>query len=247
MKKKIIGITLAMGALLLASCGGNDSKRDTYVEVLNQCNKKLQECSDTKLASSISMDNFSLRKTDSGDITSTRTFVQYMSLLYKNPNFKITEDAVSVDSDYVKNGKVLQDNEITILGKMEEESGLVNFELYGTCANMYSEPCWFYFMFEIHFDFTKGILNDFDMYLYDVENGDLDKNNPYVNRYMDGNLYYGLTDEEHSMVFYDYVNTNYWGKHKEGLKNAEKIGDFSYEYTKATNDILGEDWLKETN
>ena len=242
MKKKIIGITLAMGAFLLASCGANDSKRDTYVEVLNQCNEKLQEHSDTKLASSISMDNFT-SSSQFGNIKSTRSFVYYMSLLYKNPNFKITEDAVSVDSDYVKDGAVLQDNEITILGKMDEESGLVNFEIYGTCANMYSEPRSFYFIVEIHFDFTKGVLNDFDLYLYEVENGDLDKNDPYVNRYMDGNLYYGLTDEEHSLVFYEYANTNYWSKHKDNLKNAEKIGDFSYEYTKSINDILGEDYF----
>lgn len=242
MKKKIIGITLAMGALLLASCGANDSKRDTYVNVLNQCNEKLQEYSDTKLASSISMDNFT-SSSQFGNITATRTFVYYMSLLYKNPNFKITEDAVSVDSDYVKDGAVLQDNEITILGKMDEESGLVNFEIYGTCANMYSEPSYLYIIVEIHFDFKNSILNDFDLYLFDVENGDLDKNNPYVHRYMDGNLYYGLTDEEHSLVFYDYANTNYWSKHKDNLKNAEKIGDFSYEYTKATNDILGEDYF----
>jgi hypothetical protein len=242
MKKKILGITLAMGAFLLASCGANDSKRDTYVEVLNQCNEKLQEHSDTKLASSISMDNFTL-KTDSGDITSTRTFVYFMSLLYKNPNFIITEDAVSIDADYVDEGLCLQDNEMTILGKMEEESGLVNFELYGSCATMYSEPRYFYFIFEIHFDFANNILNDFDMYLYEVKNGDLDKNYPYVNRYLDGNLYYGLTDEEHSLVFYEYANTNYWSKHKDNLMNAEKIGNFSYEYTKATNDILGEDYF----
>lgn len=246
MKKKILGFTLAIGVALLAGCSQKNQQREVYVEVLNKCEAKFEKKSETKLTSSVSIDNFYLPSEDvSNYIDATRTFVHFLSLLYANENFKITDDAVCVNSDYVKDGVILQDNEIAILGNMDEENGFVNFELYGTCEGTNSTPGYLYMLLEINYDFKEGILKDFDMYMYNLKDDDLDKSSTSANRYVGGSLYYGYTDIEHCEVFYEYVSENYWTKHKDRLVNAEKIGDFSYEYTKATNDILGDNFFNQ--
>ena len=252
MKKKILGIAVTMGVALLAGCSQNTGdehenvvkKRNTYVQVLSNCEEKLERKSETKLSSSVSLDNFYLvNDTYRNDYDVTRAFVHFIKLLYENKNFKISDDAVCVDCDYIKNGKTLQDNKMALLGKMDTDKGLVNYELYGTSNTKDHYSSEQYMILEANYDFKENALTDFDIYMYTIENGDINKNSTSVIRYTSGNLYYGINDEVHNEVFYQYANTNYWSKHKDNLVNAEKIGDFSKEYVDTTNTIFGDDYF----
>ena len=253
MKKRILGVLAITGVIALASCNNeqkvDSTDRKAYVEVLNKCSEKLQEKSETNLQSSVSMDYFELEGTSNNNYyEATGAYVYFLNLLYQNENYKVTEDAVKIDCDYVKDSNVIQDNTMSILGKLDKEKGIVNFELYGTSVmasgNGTSTDSFFYLVLDIQYDFSESVLKDFDLYFTEVnKDAELDSNTISAFRYFEGKKYTGITTEENRKVFLDFINDNYWSLHKESILSAEYIGDFSYEYVKTTDDIFGPDFF----
>ena len=125
MKKRILGVLAITGVIALASCNNglkvDSTDRKAYVEVLNKCSEKLQEKSETNLQSSVSMDYFELEGTSNNNYyEATGAYVYFLNLLYQNENYKVTEDAVKIDCDYVKDSTVIQDNTMSVLGKLDK-------------------------------------------------------------------------------------------------------------------------------
>ena len=240
--KKILGIAVVMGVALLAGCSENDTTRDDNLKVLNTCEEMLWGMSDTKLASSVSIENFEEMENfkTNNYYNVAKESVHHLKLLYSNNNFKISNNAVRIECNYVKNGKILQKNEMAILNKMNKETGIVSYEFYGTSEDIRYEDCSTeYYFLELNYDFKENKLNCLDLYCCDVTDGEICKSYLAVNRFTSGKMYYDKFESKD--LFCNYMNDNYWSKHKDNLVNAEKIGDFSKEYTDSINYVFGED------
>ena len=170
--------------------------------------------------------------------------VYYLELLYKNDKFPNTDKPVSFKGDYIKDGKVLQENNMTMLAKTNDKN-LISFDACGTSNMSNQEETNNYIKLDIVFNFETDELVSFHLYI-----ASLDSNNELEDIWMshryDGVKLYEFKAEDPSIKseLVDYLNDNYWSEYKPQLSTAISAeGNFTYEYTKATDDVFGEGYF----
>ena len=250
MKKKLFGIFALSGVLALASCGSkaSDSKasdRDTFVTVCEKVVDTMQ-IKETKLTSlETSLDEFEVLE-DYKELTIAKTMIYFVELLYKNESYPITDKPVYVTSNYVKNDKTLQYNEEYIKSSFDKEKNNFEIEFLGFSSYIdanFENTKPGYFRLSVDFDFEKNDVNTYNFYLGQVEANEALELMIY--EVYNGTDIYSL---KHSSTIKEEITANYM----DGFKTLEQetigiklSGDYSAEYIKATNDMLGDNYYGE--
>ncbi len=244
MKKKLFGIFALSGVLALASCGSKASDRDTFVAVCEKVVDTMQ-IKETKLTSlETSLDEFKVLD-DYQELTIAKTMIYFVELLYKNESYPVTDKPVYITSNYVKEGKTLQYNEEYIKSSFNKEKNNVEIEFLGfssyTDANFENtQPA--YFRLSVDYDFEKNDVNTYSLYLGQVKAEEALELMIY--EVYNGTDIYSLKD-------YSTIKGEITSNYMDGFKTLgqetigiELSGDYSAEYIKATNDMLGDNYFE---
>lgn len=251
MKKKLFGILTLSSVLALASCGTqsnektgeNTADRGTFITV---CEKVLDTLVDkeTNLASfDIKEEDYDVLDDDK-ELTLVKTLVYFVELLYKNDNYPVTVKPVYSKANYVRDGKNIQYNEQAIKSSFDKEHSKVEIEFLGSSSrsedNFDSKA---YFCLFVDYDFEKNNVNEYSFFLAGVEEANRTKLRLSIYELYDGENIYSLKYDSSKK---EEITNNYYDSFKvlsnESL-DLESSGDFSLEYTKATDDMLGNDYF----
>jgi hypothetical protein len=245
MKKKLFGIFALSGVLALASCGSKASDRDTFVTVCEKVVDTMQ-IKETKLTSlETSLDEFKVLD-DYQELTIAKTMIHFVELLYKNESYPVTDKPVYITGNYVKEGKTLQYNEEYIKSSFNKEKNNVEIEFLGfssyTDANFKNtKPA--YFRLSVDYDFEKNDVNTYSFYLGQVEAEEALE--LIIYEVYNGTDIYSLKD-------YSTIKGEITSNYMDGFKTLgqetigiELSGDYSAEYIKATDDMLGDNYFGE--
>ncbi len=246
--KKMILVILTAFLFVLAGCDKKENENGStnkYAVALEKVNNVLKNNEGNKKTSLQDVNNSYVEIVDDNSVKAARAMVYYLELLYKNDKFPSTDKPVSFKGDYIKDGKVLQENNMTMLAKTNN-TNLISFDACGT-SNMpnQEESSNNYIKLDIVFNFETDELVSFHLYI-----ASLDSNNELEDIWMshryDGVKLYEFRTEDPSIKseLVDYLNDNYWSEYKPQLPNAITAeGNFAAEYTKATDDVFGEGYF----
>ena len=219
--KKMILVVITAFLFVLTGCDKKENNGSTnkYAVALEKVNNVLKTNEGDKKTSLQDVNNSYFEIVDDNSVKSARAMVYYLELLYKNEKFPSTDKPVSFKGDYIKDGKVLQENDMTMLAKTNDKN-LISFDAYGTSSNSTQEE-YFYLKLDIVFNFETDDLASFHLYI-----ASLDSNNELEDIWMshryDGVKLYEFRTEDPSIKseLVDYLNDNYWGEFKSQLPNA---------------------------
>ncbi len=244
--KKIILVVITAFLFVLAGCDKQENNGSTnkYAVALEKVNNVLKNNEGNKKTSLQDVNNSYVEIVDDNSVKAARAMVYYLELLYKNDKFPNTDKPVSFKGDYIKDGKVLQENNMTMLAKTNDKN-LISFDACGTSNMPNQEETNNYIKLDIVFNFETDELVSFHLYI-----ASLDSNNELEDIWMshryDGVKLYEFRTEDSSIKseLVDYLNDNYWSEYKPQLSTAISAeGNFTYEYTKATDDVFGEGYF----
>ena len=242
MKKRVIGISLLLPALLI-SCSSkkDDTKKDDrayYVDAYGKIVDKLTEYeSKTELKSLTFPDDYD-EFTEYGNVTGTKAMIYFYELLYKNKNYPIVDNPVKIIADYKKNNVLVQHNDNYFKNVMDKENNKINVEIYGTTAtDDYSLLA--YTNVSINYDFDNGKLIGFELFVFDVNN-DNSLECKIAQKYENDKMYeLKYAKEAEACNIYNDIYLSYYGS----LDTAVLAGDFSAEYIKSIDDTFGEEFF----
>lgn len=250
--KRIILVVITAFLFVLTGCNKKENENGStnkYAVALEKVNNVLKTNEGDKKTSLQDVNNSYVEITDDNSVKSARAMVYYLELLYKNDKFPNTDKPVSFKGDYIKDGKVLQENDMTMLAKTNDKN-LISFDAYGTSSNSTQDSNstqeeYFYLKLDVVFNFETDDLVSFHLYI-----ASLDSNNEladvWISHRYDGVKLYEFRTENPSIKseLVNYLNDNYWGEFKSQLPNAITAeGNFAAEYTKATDDVFGEGYF----
>ncbi len=247
MKKLLIALSFMV--FLLCSCSNTlTGDRGIYVDALSQVNDALKVESGVQLTSYTITDEDLVEENDTHNILGTKTFVYFMELLYKNSNYPVDENTHYFTAHYKEGNDVIQYNEMYFKAKMDKENNKIAAEIYGkSFFTAYSTNSLFYINLEIDYDFSNNSLFAFDIYLPEVYDRGVEgvhsdnelEENPNIHQIYKNNKLYNVStsNQERIASITRYYNDNYWMSFRQNLDSLQSLGDFSSEYTKATNDM----------
>lgn len=238
--KKIFVVFLALvGLLSLAGCNKSNPDRDVYINVCQKVLDTINNKSDVKLNDYVVSDDDYVKDDDVNGLMPVRCMIYFIELLYKNESFPISDNAVSFRSDYVKNGVILQYNEQSFKASLDKENNKVIISLigYSSFDENYKDGIKAYLHLDVDFNFNSNEITAYSLFVGDLGNF-------MYEVYKDGEVYSldRTKTEANNQIAKEYEN-DFNNLEAESV-NLESIGDFSFEYTKATDDILGNDYFE---
>lgn len=253
MKKKLFGIFALSSVLALASCGAKSKERDTFVTACEKVIDTLQ-AKETKLTSlTVSDEDFYVLK-DTKELTIVKTMVYFIELLYKNESYPVSDKAVYSTANYVSGEETLQYNKQAIKAHYSEKESNIEIEYLGSTAfdENFNNVSLAYLCLNVDYDFNNQAVNSYTLSLGEVEAEKDDLGGPlesvalnlHIYEVYDGSEIYSLkynSNKKETIENNCYDKLNALAVEAKGLESS---GDFSNEYTKATNDMLGTDYFK---
>lgn len=261
-KVRIISIYLCVVSLFLfVSCGSNIKSDETYREqyvaayrgasiALDISNNTQQSV--TMLIDAVSADNFYIafqsaqddfencyKPADESPLKSTRGFVYFLYLLYKN-NVPITQAPITLDCDYIMNNQTIQDNSITLLSEID----LINNRIVGNVIGVSAESGAnrdtdeFYIHIEIDFDFNSHTIGGFTLDMIGIAGDNLSFENGVSCLYKNGKVYTAYKSDLGNKLdeYVEFVEETYYKPYKGLTAKAVKINkNYSKEYTESMN------------
>ena len=141
--------------------------RERYSAVYADVSKELLEIN----AKQTNIENTALRENrKSSHVASTSAFVYFISELYKNPAFTISESPVLFTCAYEA---AQEEYALGMYTSVDEEKGKVLGEIYVETPDMVTgETMKGYIYIEVGYNFKTESILDFDLYMCDWETGD---------------------------------------------------------------------------
>ena len=254
-RTRAISIFLCIVLVFLCiSCKGNISSDETY---RNQYVTAYKGTSDAlgRTGNSVYSVNATVREdfrdcyklsTDSDMVKSMGAFVYFLYLLYKN-GVPITQLPIGIDCDYVVDGKVVQDNYVTLLSEVDIGNGKIIGNIIGEEKSesfkdtgesvFYIEK--FYIYVEIDFDFTTLSVSSFIIDMMRIVDGKLSFDFGGLSCiYENGRIYTAMQENFADKLngYVDFISDNYYYRFSVLAKNSVKADrDYSPEYTESMN------------
>ena len=238
MKKKLL-VPIVLSSLLLASCKGNSNDtvkddREYYVDAYGEIVDVLTQVENKpEVKSMIYPKDYYKEEIDKYNITATKAYIYFYKLLYANTNYPIVNKPVKCTMDYKKDEEVIQHNDSYLKNTIDKENNKINLEMYGYSEiKEYSEIA--YVNVSIDYDFDKEEIVAFDLSIFGVEGDSLKVG--LIQSYKDDSFYSLKGDyeeeviEDFNPIYQDFYNS---------LEDSVVAGDFTYEYTKSVDDIVG--------
>ena len=245
--KKIILVIITALLFVLSGCdkkeNNNNESTNKYAIVLEKVNNALAKNEANTKTSLTDINNSYVEKIDDNSIKAARAMVYYLELLYKNDRFPITDNPVTFSGDYVKDGTIIQKNDMTMLAKTNN-TNLITFDVYGTSSDS-SQESTSYFRIDVVFDFETDELSSFNLYIASTDSNE-ELVDIWLSHKYDGTKLYEFNTSDSSIrsELVNYLNDNYWQQFKSQLPNAITAeGNFAAEYTKATDDVFGDNYF----
>lgn len=250
MRKRLLGAMALCGGLLLVGCNGNNKsddkeKREAYIDCYNEVIETLDVKEDVKKLNNVTIDDEEfIEVNDNHNAKATLCCIYFLSLIYDN-DYPVNEGTYYIDAHYKVENEIVQYNSFYINNKMDKANNKINTQFYGL-SYMANDPnnMNFYLNLDIDYDFDKKELNSFDLFCSDISkdiNEDSNASNSVTNialfqRFKDGVLYETDYCDEVENTLRNYYNTNYWQDLVLTLDSSENVGDYSFEYTKASDE-----------
>ncbi len=246
---RIIIIALCTALLLLsASCGnGGNADRETYVTAYKGASDKLTAAvtanADNGLKLLSERNDFlsSYEETnDKSEIKSANAFIYFLYLLYKNTDFPVSDSPTTFDCDYIVDGKVVQDNSVTMLSRVDKKNGKIIGDVIGESVwEFHTDHDEFYLHIEISFNFDNRTIGDFTSDMLNVKNGKLTSYNKTAFLYKNGKTYILKDNDEINGLYIKYISENYFDSFTAKLNGSVKLNkNFSDEYTESMNKFV---------
>jgi len=192
----------------------------------------------TTFSSRIDFDNYYSENSDKAMVNSTNAFVYFIYLIYKNSDFPVTNVPVTFDCDYIVDGKIFQDNTVTMLSVADKENGKIIGDVAGVCrtVNQTSETDEFYLHIEIDFDFKRLTVGNFTIDMLGIIDGKLISKNKSACIYKNDRVYMLNGPETIDEDYVEFVDTNYYAPYLKQMENKIVVEkNFSDEYTESMN------------
>lgn len=246
--KRVLCFVL-VGILALVSCNNkkennnNEFERKSIINACEQVSNSLNKKED--LNDNNVLESYYYPVNDYSNVQGTKCFVYYLKLLYSDNEFPISDKPIKFVGNYVKDDEVVQYNDMALLSKVDEANNKIVCEAYGDSHFAGDESSYCYYYIDIDYDFKNEEVISYDLYIVGIEDDNVTFENGWILEKYESNILYEFkaSNEQAKTTMGHIISNDLWMPYKEKLADVITLEkDYSNEYTKATIDVMGEDW-----
>ena len=241
--KKVVFIFASLLVFLVGCSNSSNADNRLYSDVYKSVSEALTESSSSKLLNEY--DGEYTEAINYNEVKATNALVYYIHLLYLNETFPTTTKPIKFIGNYVKNGEVIQYNEITMLTKIDKDNNKLYCDAYGDSHMHNNDSSFFYLNVDINYDFVNNKLISFDSYMLGVVSEELDESFVIFSKYKDNKLYEFNGNSSSKKELVSYVSKELWKPYMKQLSSCVEVKEtYDDEYIKATDYIFGEGYFE---